>query len=174
MTTSSIERSRTRDEAVEGLFVGLLRFGRSVRSRSGDWGHTVRDLNKADVIALGVVERGGRTRPGQIAARLGVDPSVVSRQLAPLHRLGVIERRTDPLDGRAELIGITSLGRDRLQQARAAMCAALSARLTEWDLETISRAATVVEDLAELLDQPVAPTDTEFTGSTTPTKDAHA
>ena len=54
------------------------------------------------------------------------------------------------------------------------MCAALAARLTDWDLEAISRAAAVVEDLTDLLDQPIGPTDTAFTSTTTETKEAHA
>jgi DNA-binding MarR family transcriptional regulator len=170
MTTSRTEHSSTRDEAVEGLIVGLVRFGRAVRSRSGDWGHAVRDLTRADIVTLGVVERGGSTRPGQIAVTLGVDPSVVSRQLATLDRLDLIERSIDPLDGRAELIGISSHGREQLQQARAAMCAALAARLTDWDLADISRATAVVEDLTNLLDQPLEPADTRFNAET---KEAH-
>jgi DNA-binding MarR family transcriptional regulator len=168
--TTSIERTSTRDEAVERLIVGLVRFGRAVRSRSGDWGHAVRDLTGADIVTLGVVERGTSTRPGQIAAALGVDPSVVSRQLATLHRLELIERSIDPLDGRAELIGITSQGRERLQHARTAMCEALAARLTDWDLAGISRATAVVEDLTNLLDQPVEPADTQLNAET---KEAH-
>ena len=38
----------------------------------------------------------------------------------------------------------------------------------------IERATDPLGGGAELLDHPVAPTDTELTGSTTPTKDAHA
>ena len=171
MATSSIEHTSTRDEAVEGLIVGLVRFGRTVRSRSGDWGHAVRGLTPADIVTLGVVERRGRTRPGQIAATLSVDPSVVSRQLATLNRLGLIERSIDPLDGRAELIGISSQGREQLLRARAAMCAVLAERLTDWDLDAISRATAVVQDLTDLVDQPVEPADTRFIAEN---KEAHA
>jgi len=170
MTTSSAEPTSTRDEAVERLIVRLVRFGRAVRSRAGDWGHAVPDLTRADIVTLGVVERGGSTRPGQIAATLGVDPSVVSRQLATLHRLDLIERSIDPLDGRAELIGISWQGRGQLKQARAAMCAALAARLTGWDLDDLARATAVVDDLTDLLDQPIEPADTR---SNAATKEAH-
>jgi DNA-binding MarR family transcriptional regulator len=170
MTTSSIEHTSTRDEAVEGLIVGLVRFGRTVRSRSGDWGHAVRDLTRADIVTLGVIERGGSTRSGKIATTLGVDPSVVSRQLAALHRLGLIERNVDPLDGRAELIAISTRGQEQLRLARAAMCEALAARLTDWDLAAISRATAVVEDLSNLLDHPIGPADSRFTAES---KEAH-
>lgn len=46
---------------------------------------------------------------------------------------------------------MTPLGRERLLQARAAMCSALAERLTDWDLESIASASTVVEELAHLL-----------------------
>jgi DNA-binding MarR family transcriptional regulator len=142
---------RTRAQAVQELFDGLLRFNRAIRARSVDWSHAARDLTRGDIVTLGLVERRGSARPGQIAAQLGVDPSVVSRQLATLHRLELVSRDTDPLDGRAELIDITTLGRDRLLESRAAMCAALASRLTEWDLDAVCDATDVIEQLADLL-----------------------
>lgn len=156
MTTSTSERSRT--GAVQALFEGLQQFSRALRSRSGDWGHAVRDLSRGDIVTLGVVARQEDIRSGQIALTLGVDPSVVSRQLAALERLGLVARCADPADRRAELISATPLGRERLQEARAAMCEALGIRLAAWDPETISRAAAVVEDLAYLLHE--TPSDT--------------
>jgi DNA-binding MarR family transcriptional regulator len=175
MTISSIERGRT--ESLQGLFDGLLQFSRSLRSRAGDWTHAVRDLSRGDIIALGVIERRDSTRPGQIAAALGVDPSVVSRQLATLDRLGLIARSTDPLDRRAELITATDLGRERLQQARAAMCEALADRLTGWTPEEIARAAGTVHELADALqDNPHTrvPHDIPAIIATADSKDAHA
>ncbi|MCW2837674.1 MAG: MarR family transcriptional regulator, partial [Marmoricola sp.] len=93
MTTASVERHRA--EAVQGLFDGLLHVSRSLRARSGDWGHAVGGLSRGDIATLGVVERGDGIRPGRIAQTQGVDPSVVSRQLATLDRLGLISRGTD-------------------------------------------------------------------------------
>jgi DNA-binding MarR family transcriptional regulator len=75
----------------------------------------------------------------------------------------------DPSDRRAERISVTPLGHERLVQARAAMCDALAERLTGWDLEAISHAATVVGDVADLLHD----TDTDIT-HIADSKDAHA
>ncbi|MET0998230.1 MAG: MarR family transcriptional regulator [Marmoricola sp.] len=149
MPTDSLELSRT--VAVEQLLQGLLRISRSLRARAGDWAHAVPDLSRGDVILLGVIERGERTRPGHLAAQLLVDPSVVSRQLAVLERLGLIERFPDPQDGRAELIAATASGLERLAQARAAMSQVLADRLTEWDVASIAHATTTVEAVAALL-----------------------
>ena len=169
MTITS-ERSRT--EAVRALFDGLQRFSRALRSRSGDWGHAVRGLSRGDLVTLGVVSRQESIRSGRIAQTLGVDPSVVSRQLASLERLGLVARCVDPADRRAELISATSLGREQLQEARAAMCDELAVRLGAWDPDSIHHAATVVQDLAALLND--MPTDTADTITTEDSKDAHA
>src|SRR4051794_22454043 len=127
MTSSPVERDRI--EAVEALFDGLVRFSRALKARSGDWGHAARDLTRGDIVALGVLEARGSTRPGQMAAALNVDPSVISRQLVTLARLDLVTRGTDPEDGRAELITITPQGRERLVPARGGMCLPPAARL---------------------------------------------
>ena len=176
MSTTLSERSRT--EAVQDLFDGLLQFSRSLRSRSGAWNRGLGDLSRGDLVTLGVVERQEHTRPGQIAGTLGVDASVVSRQLAQLDRLGLIARCADPADRRAEQISITPSGRERLAQNRAAMCQVLAERVTAWDLDEVTRAASVLEDLADLLTTDPAPStdpaDSTDTITTEDSKDAHA
>lgn len=165
MTTTNDEQTRT--EAVQVLFDGVMQFGRAMRSRSGDWRHALPDLSQGDIVTLGVVARQESTRPGHIASALGVDPSVVSRQLAALDRLGLITRCVDNADRRAEQVSVTPLGHERLLQARAAMCTALAARLGGWDLEEISHAATVVHELAGVLN------DTPESISSATGKEAH-
>jgi DNA-binding MarR family transcriptional regulator len=150
--TPTVERNRI--EAVQRLFDGLVRFSRALKARSGDWSHAALDLTRGDIVTLGVLEARGSTRPGQIAVALNVDPSVISRQLVTLARLDLITRGTDPEDGRAELITITPQGRERLVQAREAICLALAERLGHWDLDEIARATAMVEDLSIHLNQP--------------------
>jgi len=147
---------RDRIEAVEGLFDGLVRFSRALKALSGDWGHATHDLSRGDVVTLGVLEARGSTRPGRIAAALNVDPSVISRQLVTLARLGLVTRGTDPEDGRAELITITPQGRERLAQAREAICLALADRLGHWGLDDIARATAMVDDLSTHLQHPTS------------------
>jgi DNA-binding MarR family transcriptional regulator len=170
MATIDAELNRT--DAVRALFDGLQQFSRALRSRSGEWGHAFRDLSRGDLVILGVVARQDSIRSGQIAVTLGVDPSVVSRQLAALERLGLVARCADPADRRAELVSATPLGREQLQGARAAMCEALAQRLGDWDPDSIQHAATVVRDLAGLLHENT--TDTADTINTAISKDAHA
>jgi DNA-binding MarR family transcriptional regulator len=154
---SAMSTERDQIEAVQRLFDVLVRFSRSLKARGADWGNVVHDLTRGDIVTLGVLDARGSSRPGQVATALAVDPSVVSRQLASLDRLGLIRREPDPVDGRAELVGLTAEGRRRLAAARAAMCAVLAERLEKWPVEDIAQAAALVEDLDERLHQPIRP-----------------
>src|SRR3954465_7497821 len=51
----------------------------------------------------------GDARPGDLAVRLQIAPSVVSRAVVPLQHAGLVERRTDPVDARAARLGLTAL-----------------------------------------------------------------
>lgn len=57
--------------------------------------------------------RHGPMRSGELAQYTHADPSTVSRQVAMLVRDGMVERRADPLDGRAILLHATEAGRRR-------------------------------------------------------------
>lgn len=150
---SPVERERT--EAVLDLVDALLGFSRSLRARGSDWATVTEDLTRGEVATLGVIDAHGTLRPGHIAVKLCVDASVISRQLAGLHKLGLVERRPDPADRRAELVALTAEGHERLRVARDVMSDALADRLDHWGVQEVRGAAAVVHDLAERLQQPL-------------------
>jgi DNA-binding MarR family transcriptional regulator len=53
----------------------------------------------------------GPRRSSALAERACVDPSTVSRQVAQLVKAGLVERQSDPEDGRASLLVATDRGR---------------------------------------------------------------
>ena len=63
----------------------------------------------------------------------GVDVSVASRQIAVLERLGYVERRPDPQDGRASLISLTPAGAEALAAARDLRAEWALTALAGWD-----------------------------------------
>jgi len=67
----------------------------------------------------------GKLRRGDLAARLGVTPSGVARQLQPLERIGLVGREPHARDARLALVVLTDTGR----------------RITEEALPTAERAA---------------------------------
>lgn len=56
------------------------------------------------------------TRLTDLAARLGVTKQATSQLVAELEAMGVLEKRLDPLDGRARLITFSERGRQGLLQ----------------------------------------------------------
>lgn len=60
----------------------------------------------------------GPARVTGLAAAVHSDPSTVSRQVAALVGMGLLERRADPDDGRASLVALTDAGTALLSRAR--------------------------------------------------------
>jgi DNA-binding MarR family transcriptional regulator len=154
---SHAESTGEKAAATQRLLDALVLLGRSLKARGSDWGQVDPELSRADIVALGVLADRGRCRPGQVAEALCVDRSVISRQLAALDQLGLIERAADPEDGRAELVSLTGAGEERLDAARDAMCAALAERLDPWDLPEIEHVIETLIELAQRLQNPLTP-----------------
>ncbi|WP_018686745.1 MarR family winged helix-turn-helix transcriptional regulator [Actinokineospora enzanensis] len=84
----------------------------------------------------------GPLRAADMVERTGLDKSTVSRQIARLEELDLIERVADPTDGRARLVQLTELGGARLAEVRADRRKRLRTSLTEWstpEIEEFSR-----------------------------------
>jgi DNA-binding MarR family transcriptional regulator len=60
---------------------------------------------------------GGRLRPVDLANRLLLTPSGVTRAILPLAKIGLVERSSHERDARASYIAITQAGRDKLGEA---------------------------------------------------------
>ena len=67
---------------------------------------------------LAVVDAFGPLQPGEIAHRLSMDPSTLTRNLQPLEAAGWIRVEAGP-DARSRLIAITESGREKRAEARA-------------------------------------------------------
>ena len=135
----------------------LVRTGRHVSSRAAV--QLYGELPSFGWALLVPLERGGDQRCSVLALQLGVDVSVASRQIAVLERLGYVERRPDPQDGRASLLRLTEAGSAALAAARALRSEWALAALAGWD-ESEARL------LSDLLDRLV--TDLEMAGGVAP------
>jgi DNA-binding MarR family transcriptional regulator len=139
----------TRDRLTSSV-AQLVRTGRhvSVRAATKLYG----DLPSFGWAMLVPLQQEGDQRCSALAHQLGVDVSVASRQIAVLERLGYVERRPDPQDGRASLISLTPSGTEALAAARALRAEWSLTALAGWD-EADARQLTdlldrLVEDLA--------------------------
>lgn len=85
------------------------------------------------VAVLGLLAREGEQRLGKVAAHLGVDPSVMSRHVVSLEQTGLVTRRPDPADGRAQLLVVSDAGRAALAEHRAMHARWVAGALADWD-----------------------------------------
>ena len=68
-----------------------------------------------------------------LAALAGLDASTVSRETAHLIALGLVERRSDLLDGRAARLALTEQGRERLRSLQEAVLDQLAQACASWE-----------------------------------------
>ena len=113
------------------------------------------DLEPSASPLLARIAKTPDVRASELAVLFGVGRGTMSRQLARLDELGLIERRADPDDSRGQLIRLTELGTRRSEDVRAAGRAFLRKALRSWSDED---AALLAGQLARLnLDLGVPP-----------------
>ncbi|MGH3797226.1 MAG: MarR family winged helix-turn-helix transcriptional regulator [Pseudonocardiaceae bacterium] len=104
------------------------------------------DLDRPSFMLLFSLVCAGPSRVTALAAAVHSDPSTVSRQVANLVGMGLLERRADPDDGRASLLAVTDAGMALLKRARQGRDERIAAITEPW--EPAER-----ELFAELLDR---------------------
>jgi DNA-binding MarR family transcriptional regulator len=113
-------------------------------------------LDRALFPLLVVIERLGPIGVVDLAERAGRDYTTVSRQVAKLDSLGLIERRASDVDARVRVASVTPKGKamtDALDEAREKMAHAL---FKSWDKEDFDNLVRLMRKLADAIDQPSA------------------
>jgi DNA-binding MarR family transcriptional regulator len=132
----------------EAVLVTTVRVGRRLRQRlPGE------ELEFSSIALMKTLAHHGQMRLSALAATLDLDASTVSRHVRSLEDRGLIERATDPADGRASVVAVTAEGLERLEQGgarRRAMIADLLADWSEEDREALRRLLNrLADDVAE-------------------------
>jgi DNA-binding MarR family transcriptional regulator len=114
-------------------------------------------LDRAGYLALRVLDDLGPVSTNTLAQALSLDASTVTRQMAPLERDKLIERRPDPADGRSSTIVLTTEGRRAMQDVQHERRRCIEALVSNWDdaeqaglAEALTRLnAALVESVAQ-------------------------
>lgn len=111
------------------------------------------ELTPTAAAALATVERHGPLTPSELAEAERVKRPTATRVLRALTEAGFVERTPDPEDGRCAVVSVTAAGRERLRRLRGRKNAYLARRmrdLPDEEVETLERAAEILERLLEM------------------------
>lgn len=146
--TASRAESLMRLEQEVGVMI------RRVKRVIGERAHAVHpDLQPASYLMLAYLGQHGPMRASVAAEMFNIDKGAISRQVAHLVDLGLVERTQDPDDGRASLISATSSAVERLTAVAEHRRRWLDERLGDWDAEELADFARVLGRYNEALNR---------------------
>jgi DNA-binding MarR family transcriptional regulator len=131
------------------LRLAIVRTARRLRQEGAG---AAKELTPTSASALATVERHGPLTPSELAAIERVKRPTATRTLRVLDEAGLVDRAPDPGDGRSCLVSVNAAGRERLRRLRGRKNAYLARRmraLPDEDIETLERAAEILEALLE-------------------------
>ncbi|MEV7392034.1 MULTISPECIES: MarR family transcriptional regulator [unclassified Streptomyces] len=106
-------------------------------------------LDRAAVALLRQVADSEPLRPGELAHRLGVEASHVTRTVQQLQRAGYVTRVPDPDDRRAQRIELTGAGREAVHRVRDAGARGMQLALGEWQPEELRQLAVLFHRMVD-------------------------
>ncbi|KQX64952.1 MarR family transcriptional regulator [Streptomyces sp. Root1310] len=106
-------------------------------------------LDRAAVALLRQVADSEPLRPGELAQRLGVEASHVTRTVQQLQKSGYVTRVPDPDDGRAQRIQLTEAGRAAVGRVRDAGARGMQLALADWSPEELGQLAALFHRMVD-------------------------
>jgi DNA-binding MarR family transcriptional regulator len=147
MTQTNADTTLT--DSAARLRMAVVRTARRLRQEAAG---AVGELTPTSAAALATVERHGPLTPSELAEIERVKRPTATRTLRVLCEAGLVERTPDPDDGRSALVSVTGEGREQLRRLRGRKNAYLARRmrdLPDADVETLERAAAILEGILE-------------------------
>lgn len=148
MTATTAENPLARSAA--RLRLAIVRTARRLRQEAAE--ATGGELSPTATSALATIERHGPLTPSELAEIERVKRPTATRTLRVLEESGLLERAPDPADGRSCLVSVSGAGRERLRRLRGRKNAYLARRMRNLppeDVETLERAAEILEGILE-------------------------
>jgi DNA-binding MarR family transcriptional regulator len=111
------------------------------------------DLTLPEISALARLDRKGPTTSGALARIEQISPQSMGATLGALEARDLIERQTDPEDGRRVLLSVTASGLDVLNNRRNTraqkMAGALATEFTPSEIRQLYEVTALIERLAQ-------------------------
>jgi DNA-binding MarR family transcriptional regulator len=106
-------------------------------------------LDRAATALLRQIADSEPMRPGELAARLAVEASHVTRQVQQLQKAGLVTRVPDPDDRRAQRIQITPAGEEAVNRIREASTRGMQMALADWSPQELRQLATLFHRMVD-------------------------
>ena len=113
---------------------------------------------------LAIVVEDGPLRLRDLARRIGTTAATATRSTDALESAGLVERQTDPADGRGVLVRATRKGRSTQRKTRATLVILLERMLDQMGPSDRKRFIALMSDVLELVEE----TDRELQGEPAP------
>jgi DNA-binding MarR family transcriptional regulator len=126
----------------------LLTHRALLRRMAAETGVTGAQFELLRVLAL----RDGRAGTSELARELDVDPAAVTRLVAALHGLGLVDREADARDRRRRPVVLTASGREYMTELHAKLYAREGALETSLAPADIATAVEVLRTIRSVLD----------------------
>ncbi|WP_067472252.1 MarR family winged helix-turn-helix transcriptional regulator [Nocardia amamiensis] len=127
------------------LSLAVVRLTRHLRGRRAD-----SQISLTQLSALATLAREGAMTPGALAAKERVQPPSMTRVIASLTDLDLVERNPHPTDGRQIIVSLSSAGRALIADeasAREAWMTEQLATLSEDQLVVLGRAVAIMKQI---------------------------
>ncbi|MFE9642762.1 MarR family winged helix-turn-helix transcriptional regulator [Streptomyces sp. NPDC006365] len=106
-------------------------------------------LDRAAVALLRQIDDSEPMRPGELANRLAVEASHVTRQVQQLEKGGYVTRVPDPDDRRAQRIQITKAGQEAVDRIREMSARGMQMALSDWSPQELQQLATLFHRMVD-------------------------
>ncbi len=126
----------------------ILTYRQLMRRVAADTDYTGGQFEVLRQLAVGE----GRSTVSALARELAVDPAAVTRLVAQLTELGLVERQTDARDGRRRPVVLTEIGRRRLSDLHTRLHEGESALTAGMDARSIETAMRVLRTMRNAVD----------------------
>ena len=106
-------------------------------------------LDRAAVALMRKMADAEPMRPGELAARMGVEASHVTRTVQQLQKSGHVTRVPDPDDRRAQRNELTDAGREAIVRVREAGVRGMQVALADWSPDDLRQLATLFHRMVD-------------------------
>ncbi|MCE4266600.1 MarR family transcriptional regulator [Rhodococcus sp. ACPA4] len=128
------------------LSLAVVRLSRHLRGRRAD-----AQVSLTQLSAVATLSQEGPMTPGALAAREKVQPPSMTRVVASLAELGLVQRSPHPTDGRQIIVSLSDAGNALLADETHAREAWMNERLSDLSAEDLATLRGAVEIITKIV-----------------------